>query len=389
MSMKVILSGIVLVIVFVIATHAANNDNTNQHDKWITYITHFVSFMVGYCKDYWNYETKIIRNGEEENRIRQTSEEHAAKLFWERAKSMRDMDVKKYEPWIDNTPLQNALNESLTELVEIDFGVKVLLAPVGAGKSARIKVVSNLLKNNNLISGCVEYDLDIDNVKNESLYRHMLNTFGAPRTIQSIEALIPAGEKPVLLVIDQVDEIPTPEHDKIVKFRKFFSKLAWKSINVKKVIILVASSDINSATEVMLANKNEKVLEVADDLLMLGDENVAEDSWRHFGLKLSPTNCSFLVDELSSGIDASSVHDMLVSLCIRGGVIGESRKQIKKILKIVHTNGNHTSAIGNFRQVVEDREKEWLDFSRFVQEANKRRQLEREMERERRHADEL
>lgn len=289
--------------------------------------------------------------------------------FMELAQSLRH---KEYDPWISGCPIELQLNESLHRLSNEVPCVAVLLAPAGTGKTTP-----------DVLGGVVYVDgetLFSTRLAGESLYHSAMRLLGVRREYTLEDMIdIDKGEPPILLVLDQMEEFPPGEE---IQFRKFLRMLAVKSVNERKVVTLLITSNTLVAEEALLANENEKVWHVADNGELVGYVGTdSENVNAKYGLKWSPMQCRELIYRIlqAGGVFEKvslSVRSELVDTCVISGIAGKSVDLVGRMVTNLQRGTPITDLMKTYRNAAELKKIEWEKCVGFVERANKKREQE-------------
>ena len=250
----------------------------------------------------------------------------------EKAEKTRD-PAKMHRPFLQDTPLEQAIKEGI---LDTRRGAVILCAPKNAGKSTRAISACRELKAEGSIAGFVYVDLDASGATTGNApapWTIFRNQFGATDEDGVNDILPENSDRPVVLVLDNVDD-----HPDLPAIRGLVKNLAKATIvqpSGQHYVVLALCQQLDCAVELLTINQGEKVrmLEYGD-VLVDGTPDAAPGTWKSTGIKWNRQLCDTLIKRHEQDADNALEADQrerLLTLATAAGTPGFIRDFFSQI----------------------------------------------------------
>ena len=166
-----------------------------------------------------------------------------------------DDENENYRPFLENSALENAIKSEIIKTPR-EPGAVIILAPKEAGKSTRMSKVVRTLTEEGKIEGGYRIPKEIL-ARNNKDSQHLEHLRVSPFT-----DLLPESKKPIILILDLIDQLFEKDADKQLKrIKEFTTDLAMRSVTPEKLCfqVYVLTNLPQVASELLTINGGKKV----------------------------------------------------------------------------------------------------------------------------------
>lgn len=260
---------------------------------------------------------------------RERRKEHVKSKFIERAQSLRDVNEKVYNPFVEDTGIERCLETKLKTLTTNYYGICMLLSPPDFGKSTCAKKIAKSLYPD-YIQGAVVYNFENFHDNASSIRKQILKSFGDEKhDFDNVEDMFNTQEKtdrPLLVILDQMEKL---DKSKLDELESAMASLATMSVNYRKVVYLALCSDSEHAEAVSMANGGSKVWPAEEGDEMVKSFVLSESQAESLISRLTKKN---LHENLKM---PHNIHKQLVYSCQNSG-IGQCRVWVSDVCESIN-----------------------------------------------------
>ena len=262
----------------------------------------------------------------------------------------RDLEFK---PWVHDLALDDLFNATLDNLGfgGKNAGVALVLAPKGSGKSSHaMKVVDKV---QDRYGGVLVWEIfNMEEANKAGFFKYITAGVQDAADQWSLQELLPTNEKPLLIVVDQIDVYQEELGD-------FMLTLAKMSHNDKQILVLAICSNKEAAADLLRQNGGTKIWTLQDDDGNIEGNALATEEWSKRGLKLSEAQVEYLLSWYETEND--SVLDPVtkrrfIEAAVRAGKLSYIRDNVHKLFKYTGHVDFHTLEMDSKKSV-----QEWED----------------------------